>query len=90
MELVQLRTGQRTRQQDQAGPEPAGRERAKDAVAQLQLGRWIPGAGEFDDHCGREPEVRGKAHIVAVRKRSVQGSGQLCESAQPQHVQGDP
>jgi len=33
VELVQLRTGQRTRQQDQAGPEPASRERAKDAVA---------------------------------------------------------
>jgi len=59
-------------------------------VAQLQLGGRVPGAGEFDDHCGREPAVRGQAHPAAVRERPVQGSGQLREPAQPQHVQGDP
>jgi len=59
-------------------------------VAQLQLGGRVPGAGGLDDHCGREPEVRGEAHPVAVRERPVQGGGKLCKPAQPQYVQGDP
>jgi len=90
VELVQFGTGEGTREPDQTGPKPAGGQRAEDAVAQLQLGGRVPGAGGLDDHSGREPEVRGKAHPAAVRERPVQGSGQFREQAQPQHVQGDP
>lgn len=91
MELVQLGTGKGAAgQSDQAGPEPARRQRAENAVAQLQLGGRLPGAGQLDDHRGRESQVRRQADTAAVRERPVPRGRQLCQPAQSQHVQGDP